>query len=72
MGHLIWIGALVTLLGLFGLVWCIVKVRRAQKDGLDDEAMKARLQSVVAINMGALFLSAIGLMLVVVGILLAP
>ena len=71
MAHLIWIGALVTLLGLGGLIWCIVTVRRAQKAGLDDEAMKARLQKVVAINMGALFLSAIGLMMVVVGVLLS-
>jgi len=71
MGNLIWIGALVTLLGLAGLIWCILKVRAAQNEGLDDEAMKARLQSVVAMNMGALFLSVIGLMMVVVGILLS-
>lgn len=71
MGYLIWIGAVVTLLGLFGLIWCILSVRRAQKQGLDDAAMKARLQGVVAVNMGALFLSAIGLMMVVVGILLS-
>lgn len=70
MGNLIWIGTLVTLIGLAGLIWCILKVQSARKDGLDDEAMKARLQSVVALNMGALFLSAIGLMMVVVGIVL--
>ena len=68
MGNLIWIGAAVTLLGLAGLIWCILSVRKAQNAGLDDAAMKARLQKVVAINMGALFLSAIGLMMVVVGI----
>lgn len=71
MGNLIWIGALVTLLGLGGLIWCILRVRAAQKEQLDDAAMKERLQSVVAINMGALFLSAIGLMMVIVGILLS-
>ncbi len=71
MGNLIWIGAAVTLLGLAGLVWCILTVRRAQKQGLDEAGMKARLQNVVAVNMGALFLSAIGLMMVVVGILLS-
>ena len=68
MGNLIWIGAAVTLLGLAGLVWCILTVQKARKEGLDDAAMKERLQKVVAINMGALFLSAIGLMMVVVGI----
>ena len=70
MGQLIWIGALITLLGLAGLLWCIFDVQRARKSGLDDDAMKSRLQKVVAVNMAALFLSAIGLMMVVVGILL--
>ena len=71
MENLIWIGAVVTLLGLGGLVWCILTVHRAKREGLDDAAMKTRLQKVVAVNMGALFLSAVGLMMVVVGILLA-
>lgn len=71
MESLIWIGALVTLLGLAGLIWCIVKVQRARARGLDEEALKGELQKVVAVNMGALFLSAIGLMMVVVGILLS-
>ena len=70
MENLIWIGALITVVGLIGLIWCIVSVARARKSGLDDAAMKERLQKVVAVNMAALFLSAIGLMMVVVGILL--
>jgi len=70
MENLIWIGAAVTLLGLAGLVWCILKVARAKRQGLDDAALKAELQKVVAFNLGALFLSAIGLMMVVLGILL--
>lgn len=70
MENLIWIGALVTLLGLAGLLWCIVKVSRAKRQGLDDAALKETLQKVVALNLGALFLSAIGLMMVVIGILL--
>ncbi len=71
MENLIWIGALVTLLGLAGLIWCILKVQRARKKGLDGAALKAELQKVVALNLGALLLSAIGLMMVVVGILLS-
>ena len=70
MGNLIWIGALISLVGIAGLIWCVMIALRAKRAGLDDEAMKARLQRVVAINMGALFLSAIGLMMVVIGILL--
>lgn len=71
MGYLIFIGALVTLLGLMGLVWCILKVQKARKQSTDDAALKAALQKVVALNLGALFLSAIGLMMVVVGIQLS-
>lgn len=70
MGWLIWIGAAVTLAGLAGLVWCILKVTAARRAGLDDAALRARLQAVVALNLGALLLSALGLMLVVAGILL--
>lgn len=71
METLIWIGAAVTLLGLVGLIWCIVKVQRAKKRGLDDDALKAELQKVVALNLGALLLSAFGLMMVIVGIFLS-
>ena len=67
---LIWIGALVSLVGIAGLVWCVLIALRAKREGLDKTAMKTRLQRVVAINMGALLLSALGLMMVVVGILL--
>ncbi|MGC1486963.1 MAG: hypothetical protein WA784_04145 [Albidovulum sp.] len=68
MGNLVWIGALVTLGGLLGLIWCIISVARARKAGLSEEALKARLQRVVAWNLGAMFLSVIGLMIVVIGI----
>jgi hypothetical protein len=70
MEMLIPIGAVVTLLGVAGLMWCVLLVRKAKAESLDEAAMRARLQRVVALNMGALFLSAIGLMMVVVGILL--
>lgn len=70
MTALIWGGVAVTLAGLAGLIWCILTVARARKAGLSDEALKARLQKVVALNLGALFLSVIGLMMVVVGIFL--
>lgn len=65
-------GAAVTVAGLAGLVWCIVKVARARKSGLSEEELRAVMQSTVAMNMGALFVSAIGLMMVVVGVILAP
>lgn len=67
---LIWAGAAVSLLGLAGLIWCIVKVWRARRAGLPDAEMRQVLQKVVPLNTGALLLSVLGLMLVVVGIFL--
>ena len=67
---LVWIGAILTLLGVVGLIWCVLIAVRAKREGLGDAAMKARLQKVVALNMGALALSAIGLMCVVLGLIL--
>ncbi|GFE66040.1 hypothetical protein [Litoreibacter roseus] len=71
MDLLITIGALVTLAGLGGLIWCIIKVTRAKKSGLDDAALRDVMQSTVALNLAALFMSAIGLAMVVTGIVLS-
>jgi len=70
MDALIWAGTAVTLAGLAGLIWCIVSIIRARAAGLEEEALKARLQKIVVWNMATLFLSVIGLMMVVVGIFL--
>ena len=70
MESLIWIGAAVTLVGLAGLVVSILRVARARRAGLSDDDLRAALQKVVPLNMGALFLSVIGLMCVVMGIML--
>ena len=67
---LIWIGSIVSLLGLVGLLWCIKTVLRAKKAAVSDEELRVSLQKVVPFNMAALFLSAIGLMLVILGIML--
>lgn len=67
---IIWTGAALSLIGLAGLIWCIFRVARAKRAGLDDDAMHAVLKSAIPMNMGALFLSAIGLMMVIVGIFL--
>lgn len=67
---LVWIGAVVTLAGFAGIVWTIVAVSRARKAGLDDAALRARLNAVLPLNIGALFLSFLGLILVVVGVIL--
>lgn len=68
---LIWSGALVSLCGLTGLLWCIFRVARAKRAGLGEEDLRAVLQSVMPLNLAALFLSVIGLMMVVIGIFLS-
>ncbi|GGE45725.1 hypothetical protein [Actibacterium pelagium] len=70
MEWLVWAGAAVSLLGLAGLLYCVRVAMKAKKEGLSGEEMHARLKGVVALNMGALFVSAIGLMMVVMGIML--
>lgn len=68
--YIVWAGAALSVAGLFGLVWCIVKVALTRRQKLDDEAMRAVVQSVLPYNLGALLLSVLGLMLVMVGIFL--
>jgi len=67
---LVWAGALVSLLGLVGLIWCIFKVWKARKSGLSDEALREAVRKVVPLNTAALFISVLGLMMVIVGIML--
>ncbi|WP_116131153.1 hypothetical protein [Tropicimonas sp. IMCC34043] len=71
MEYLIWAGAAVSVLGLLGLMGCILTVARAKAQGLDEAALKARLQKVVALNLASLLVSALGLMMVIVGIFLS-
>ena len=70
MDVLIWTGAAITLAGLGGLMWCIFRVARARKAGLEDDALRDVIKSTVTLNMAALFCSVIGLMMVIAGIFL--
>ena len=67
---LIWGGAVLTMAGVAALIWCILAVARARRAGLDDAALRDRMRPVLAVNMGALALSMIGLLLVITGIVL--
>ncbi|KMK66523.1 hypothetical protein [Puniceibacterium sp. IMCC21224] len=70
MDSLIWSGAAISVAGLVGLMWCIIRVARARKAGLSDDELRAAVQKVMPLNLGSLFVSVIGLMLVIVGIFL--
>ncbi len=68
---LIWIGAALSIIGLCGLIYCIVLAARARTSGEPREAIQQKMQKVVALNLAALSLSGIGLGMIVVGILLS-
>lgn len=70
MTYLIWAGAIVSLLGIAGIAWCILAVAKAKRAGLDDEGLRTMMKRVVAVNLGALFVSVLGLMMVVLGVVL--
>ncbi|MGB8623397.1 MAG: hypothetical protein WCD16_11310 [Paracoccaceae bacterium] len=70
MDILIWSGAAVALVGLAGLILCVVLAIAAKFAGLPDAELRARLQKVVMLNMGSLLISVLGLMLVLLGIFL--
>ena len=70
MDVLIWSGAAVSLAGLIGLVYSIIRVAKLRKAGLSDDELRAGVQAVMPINLGSLFVSVIGLMLVILGIFL--
>lgn len=67
---IVWIGAGLSVLGMIGLVWSIIRVAGAKRRATSDEELRAAVQKVLPLNLGALFLSVIGLMLVIVGIFL--
>ena len=67
---LIWIGSVLSIFGLVGLFWCIKNVLKAKKLATSEDELRSSLQKAVPLNMASLFLSAIGLMLVILGIML--
>ena len=67
---LIWAGAGLTLLGLALLAWCILRVIGARRAQLSEDRMRETLQRLVPVNLGALLLSALGLIMVAVGAIL--
>ncbi len=68
---LVWIGAAVSLAGLAGLIWCIVTVALAKRKNFSDEELRAEVQKIIPYNLGALLLSVLGLILVMVGLFLS-
>lgn len=70
MTWLIIIGAIVTLLGIAGLGYCIKTAMGFRTKQMEDDEMTAQLQRLVPINLGSVCVAALGLMMVVVGLLI--
>lgn len=70
MDSMIFSGIAITALGLIGLIYCIVKAFKARKADLKGAELTTHLKRLVAVNLASFFLSAIGLAMVIVGILL--
>ncbi len=70
MEALVYLGTALAIAGLMTLGYCIFAAISAKRAGLPDAELRLRLQRVVVINMGALLVSALGLMSIVLGIIL--
>jgi hypothetical protein len=70
MQHLAPLGLVITVGGLVGLGWCIAQGFRIRRAGLPAEEIHARLHKLLAINLGSVALAALGLAILVAGLLL--
>lgn len=70
MDLLVGLGAVLSLIGIVGIIFSIVQVRRAKRTATDDADLRAKIQAALPLNLGAFLLSVLGLMCVVVGVLL--
>ena len=64
------LGLLLALVGLAGLGWCIVQGLRVRKAALPPAEVHARLHRLLAVNLGSVGLAALGLAILVAGLLL--
>ena len=70
MEKLVVLGLLLTIGGLGGLGWCIAQGLRIRRAALPATEIHARLQRLVAINLASVALAALGLALLVAGMML--
>ena len=70
MDILIYIGSILAILGLLGLVYCIIAAAKIKREGPEAENFAERMQKLGAMNMGALSVSTLGLIMVIMGMIL--
>ena len=69
---LIWGGAVLSIIGLIGLLFSIYKVASAKRNIKSDKELRISIQAAMPLNLASLFLSVVGLMSVMIGVLITP
>ena len=67
---LIWGGALLSLFGLIGLLFSMYKVAKAKKNNTSDQELRDSIKAAMTLNLASLFVSVLGLMSVIIGVLM--
>lgn len=65
------IGAVMAVVGLFGVLWCIRKASWMKKADLDADAARAEINRLIFVHMAAIGSAFLGLGLLVTGLLLS-
>lgn len=71
MEFVVWGGATLSAIGLAGIIYSIVAVTKAKRAKLSDDDLRARVSHILPVNLIALFISMIGLMAVIIGVMLS-
>ena len=69
MDFLIYIGAVLAILGIGGVGYCMTRAMKIRKEP-DEAKAKDMLQSLIAWNLGSMAVAAMGLIMVVMGMVL--
>jgi hypothetical protein len=67
---LIWGGALLSVFGLIGLLFSMYKVAKAKKNNTSDQELRESIKAAMPLNLASLFVSVLGLMSVIIGVLM--
>ena len=67
---LIWGGALLSVFGLIGLLFSMYKVAKAKKYSTSDQELRESIKAAMPLNLASLFVSVLGLMSVIIGVLM--
>jgi hypothetical protein len=70
MQNLALLGLVLTIAGLAGLGWCILQGLRIRRSPLRPEEIYARLHQLLTVNLGSVAVAALGLAILIAGLLL--